>query len=289
MTCDAHHFAERFPTSGDAARELVRSAVELGQFLSDDQRTIVAAQAATMRQGARTDLSPTGGMSQAAAAKLLNVSRRSLQRAASLIRDDAELAEQVYRGRISLGAALATVQAARARQREAPPPRGDVDTSDTELYARLGLDLSASLEDVKAAQRRLTLNLHPDRFEGKSADEKAGAHDSLADINAAADEIRRRRATDAQDDAPAWEAKAQPAKPSEPQSMHRPPPHAGRSHAPANGGDVDPDLVAKLERLVQHATFSLQLAKGGRPDDARAHMQAALHHYAEADYAEAAE
>lgn len=49
--------------------------------LDETQRAMLGAKLATMRQGARTDLSPIGGMSQAQAAKAVNVSERSLQRA----------------------------------------------------------------------------------------------------------------------------------------------------------------------------------------------------------------
>jgi N6-adenosine-specific RNA methylase IME4 len=51
------------------------------RHLSESQRAMVAAKLATLRQGARTDLSPIGEKSQAAAAEALNVGKRSVERA----------------------------------------------------------------------------------------------------------------------------------------------------------------------------------------------------------------
>jgi hypothetical protein len=49
--------------------------------LNETQRGMIAYRMASLKQGARTDLSPIGGMSQAQAAKALNVGERTLQRA----------------------------------------------------------------------------------------------------------------------------------------------------------------------------------------------------------------
>jgi N6-adenosine-specific RNA methylase IME4 len=51
------------------------------RHLSESQRAMAAARLATMRQGARTDLSPIGERSQAEAAALVGVGKRSVERA----------------------------------------------------------------------------------------------------------------------------------------------------------------------------------------------------------------
>jgi N6-adenosine-specific RNA methylase IME4 len=65
-----------------------------------------------MKQGARTDISPIGEKSQAQAAEILNVGKRSLERAKTVIDEGApELVEAVEHGRVSVSAAsdLATL------------------------------------------------------------------------------------------------------------------------------------------------------------------------------------
>jgi hypothetical protein len=49
--------------------------------LDESQRAMVAARLATLKQGARTDISPIGEMSQADAAGLLKVGKRTVERA----------------------------------------------------------------------------------------------------------------------------------------------------------------------------------------------------------------
>src|SRR5437879_4790111 len=55
------------------------------RHLDDTQRSMVAARLASMKQGARTDLSPNGGISQAKAAELLNVKKRRVERAREVV------------------------------------------------------------------------------------------------------------------------------------------------------------------------------------------------------------
>jgi hypothetical protein len=50
--------------------------------LNETQRAMIGHQIATLKQGARTDLAPIGAMSQTQAAKMMNVGRRTTQRAA---------------------------------------------------------------------------------------------------------------------------------------------------------------------------------------------------------------
>ena len=58
-----------------------------------------------MKQGARSDLSPIGEKSQAEAAKMLNVSKRSVERAAAIAKEAPDLAEKVEAGQLTINAA----------------------------------------------------------------------------------------------------------------------------------------------------------------------------------------
>jgi N6-adenosine-specific RNA methylase IME4/ParB-like chromosome segregation protein Spo0J len=92
------------------------------RHLNESQRAMVAAKLATMRQGERTDLSPIGEMliSQGAAAGLLNVGKRSVERAANVIERGApELSDAVTRGKFSVSAAAEIVKALPADEQRA--------------------------------------------------------------------------------------------------------------------------------------------------------------------------
>ena len=84
--CSAAGVAPRFEQyTGNDPVGFVVSMNLRRRHLDESQRTMVAAKLATMRQGARTDLSPIGEMSQAKAAEeLLNVGKRSVERAADV-------------------------------------------------------------------------------------------------------------------------------------------------------------------------------------------------------------
>ena len=76
------------------------------RHLDESQRAMVAAKLATLKQGARTDLSPIGEMSQGQAAALLNVGKRSVERATEVRTHGApELVHAVERGAVSISAA----------------------------------------------------------------------------------------------------------------------------------------------------------------------------------------
>ncbi len=82
--------------------------------LSDDQRSMLAARLANMRQGERTDLSPDGekceAISQSEAAERGNVSKRSVERATKVLRKGtAELIKAVDYDKIPVSAAAALV------------------------------------------------------------------------------------------------------------------------------------------------------------------------------------
>ena len=89
------------------------------RHLDESQRAMVAAKLATMKQGARTDLSPIGEMSQAKAAELLNVGKRSVERAADVRESGApELLRAVERGEVSVTAAADVATMSLEAQRE---------------------------------------------------------------------------------------------------------------------------------------------------------------------------
>lgn len=76
------------------------------RHLDESQRAMVAAKLANLKQGARTDLSPIGERSQAQAAELLNVGKRSVERARAVIDDgEPELIEAVEQGEIPVSVA----------------------------------------------------------------------------------------------------------------------------------------------------------------------------------------
>jgi N6-adenosine-specific RNA methylase IME4/ParB-like chromosome segregation protein Spo0J len=86
------------------------------RHLSESQRAMVAAKAATMQQGARTDIAQICAMSQPEAATLLNTSRRSVQSARHVIdHGTPELVQAVERGVVPVSAA--------ARVAELPPEK----------------------------------------------------------------------------------------------------------------------------------------------------------------------
>lgn len=76
------------------------------------------------------------------------------------------------------------------------PAEGDVppeppDTSDP--YATLGIEATASWEEIVAAHRSLARRHHPDRLVGRSAAEVSAGEDRIRAINAAYAELRVRR------------------------------------------------------------------------------------------------
>jgi N6-adenosine-specific RNA methylase IME4 len=89
------------------------------RHLDESQRAMVAAKLATLGQGARTDLSPIGEMSQGQAATLLNVGKRSVERATE-VRDRGapELIHAVEQGAVSVSAAADVATLPEAEQQE---------------------------------------------------------------------------------------------------------------------------------------------------------------------------
>jgi hypothetical protein len=82
------------------------------RHLSEEQRGMIAARLATMRQGARTDLSPNGETSQAKAAELLKVSKRRVERSHEVIEKGVpDLVDAVERRDVKVSAAAAFAKA----------------------------------------------------------------------------------------------------------------------------------------------------------------------------------
>jgi N6-adenosine-specific RNA methylase IME4 len=118
--CEAAGVACRFEQyTGDDPVGFVVSMNLRRRHLDESQRAMVAAKLATMKQGARTDLSPIGEMSQVKAAELLNVGKRSVERAAEVRESGApELASAVERGEVSVTAAADVASMSLEAQRE---------------------------------------------------------------------------------------------------------------------------------------------------------------------------
>jgi ParB-like chromosome segregation protein Spo0J len=96
-------------TFAGADDELVQFVVSLNlhrRHLDESQRALVAARLATMRQGARTDLTAIAAMSQPQAAGLLSVSVDSLQRAKQVLEHGTpELVAAVEQGCVAVSTA----------------------------------------------------------------------------------------------------------------------------------------------------------------------------------------
>jgi len=89
------------------------------RHLNTSQRAMAAAQLADLRQGARTDLASNDAISQPEAAARLNVSRKSVQRAAQVHeRGTKELVQAVRDGDLTVGAASEAVALPPEAQRE---------------------------------------------------------------------------------------------------------------------------------------------------------------------------
>lgn len=74
------------------------------------------------------------------------------------------------------------------------PPAEPIDTVDaSDPYAVLGVDATASWEDIVEAHRTMARRHHPDRLVGRSAAESAASEDRIRAINGAYAELRVRR------------------------------------------------------------------------------------------------
>lgn len=91
----------------------------LDMNLNESQRAMIAAELATMRQGARTDIASIEAMSQAEAADRVNVSRTGVQRAV-IVRDKAipEIADAVRQGHMPVSQAAQVARLSLSRQQQ---------------------------------------------------------------------------------------------------------------------------------------------------------------------------
>lgn len=138
------------PLSYVISKNLIR------RHLTESQRAMVAADLATMRQGERTDLQPSENLpkvSQGEAAKLLNVSDRSL-RTANTVKQSAapEIQNAVKQGNLSVSAAVELAMQPVARQQEilAELPR----TADGRLTAEAKKALAPVVKELRAEKQQ---------------------------------------------------------------------------------------------------------------------------------------
>ncbi len=88
------------------------------RHLNENQRAVAAARMANMRQGERTDLSPIGGrFSQASAASIFSVGKRSVERAKKVLESGTdELVQAVDGGAVTVSDAAAVADESHATQ-----------------------------------------------------------------------------------------------------------------------------------------------------------------------------
>jgi hypothetical protein len=89
------------------------------RHLNESQRAMAAAKIARLGQGARTDLSPIGEKSQADRAGIMNVGKRTVERADDVLdRAAPEVVKAVERGKLSVSAAAQSLALTPDKQRE---------------------------------------------------------------------------------------------------------------------------------------------------------------------------
>lgn len=108
------------------------------RHLDESQRAMVAAKVAAMKQGARTDLAPIGAMSDAGAARLLNVGERSVERAKAVRRNAVpEVVAAVEQGAVAVSAALEFSKQSKEEQRNKVRSAGNAAVA-VKSYRRTG-------------------------------------------------------------------------------------------------------------------------------------------------------
>jgi N6-adenosine-specific RNA methylase IME4/ParB-like chromosome segregation protein Spo0J len=124
------------------------------RHLSESQRAMVAAKAATMQQGARTDIAQICAMSQPEAATLLNTSRRSVQSARHVIdHGTPELVQAVERGTVPVSTA--------ARVAELPAEK------QMRLVQKVESGEAKSMVDASRLVKREDIAIEPPQSAGK--------------------------------------------------------------------------------------------------------------------------
>jgi ParB-like chromosome segregation protein Spo0J len=190
------------PYLGDDALGYVVSANLRRRHLNDDQRAMIAARLATMRQGARTDLSPNRGRSQAAAAKELNVAKRRVERAASLRKHASpELVKAVEAGKITVGKA-----AKQTRAKSTKPTEAEIKQATERLRAAVLLDPLTKHERALLDQPVANEPLPKTKAAKPNGTEPAERPPSDTDFRSFADRVERHAAfLFGANDGPDWE------------------------------------------------------------------------------------
>lgn len=128
------------------------------RHLSESQRAMVAARLATLQDGQRKSASPIGeAVSQSEAASMLNVGKRSVERAREVLEDGApELVATVEQGRVSVSAAadVATLPMAEQSQIVARGEREILDAA-KRIRSEKAVVRAAELAAIKRAQPSL--------------------------------------------------------------------------------------------------------------------------------------
>ena len=125
------------------------------RHLGSGQRAMIAKRLATLSHGQKKPAAQICAASQAEAAELLNVSRRSVQHAAVVQEKAApELVEAVDRGDIPVSTAALLVNLPKARQREIATARG-------KLAPRLAAKSARRMRTAKASRAHDTRQLDP--------------------------------------------------------------------------------------------------------------------------------
>jgi ParB-like chromosome segregation protein Spo0J len=114
------------------------------RHLNASQRAMVAAKLATFTHGGDRSKAPIGGLTDAEAAKLLNVGERSVERARQVLaKGDPSLIEEVEQGQTSVAAAAVTTMGAPTGNN---PPKPDPDPA--KVYKIIN-GLMAALTELK--------------------------------------------------------------------------------------------------------------------------------------------
>ena len=109
------------------------------RHLDESQRSMVGARIANLGRGRPSDNPPIGGITAAAAAELLNVGTRSVERAREVIQDGApELVAAVDRGEVSVSAAATIAEVPKEEQ--------------TEIVARGRKEILAAAKQIRTEQ-----------------------------------------------------------------------------------------------------------------------------------------
>ena len=117
------------------------------RHLNASQRAMVAAKLATFTHGGDRSKAPIGGLTDAEAAKLLNVGERSVERARQVLaKGDPSLIEEVEQGQTSVAAAAATAWGAPTGNN---PPKPDPTNPDPAKVYKIITGLMAALAELR--------------------------------------------------------------------------------------------------------------------------------------------